>query len=35
MSKLHTLRHIAVRTCLTAVCCVMTITTFAQEFMNA
>lgn len=34
MSKLHALRRIAVRTCLTAVCCVMTMTAFAQEFMN-
>ena len=34
MSKLHALRRIAVRTCLTAVCCVMTMTALAQEFMN-
>jgi hypothetical protein len=34
MKHLQTLRRLAVRTCLTAVCCAMAVTTFAQEFMN-
>lgn len=34
MNNLYTLRRMAVKACITAMCCVMTMTTFAQEFMN-
>lgn len=34
MKYLQTLRRIAVCSCLTAMCCIMTVTVCAQEFMN-
>ena len=34
MIRLRMLRRLAARTCLAAVCCAMSLTAFAQDFMN-